>query len=459
MRKYLLRFLLILFLILLLAGVYILYRALPVATGFGAKTVCTCAFVMNRSIDSTRAKELKVFPGLSSANVQLRPDSSATVRFLWSESKAIYRKGLGCTLLSERPEAEVRNQTILLPPVLSYNPDTIPWPMGNQLNNDINYRAYARIRSLVDSAFRNDDEKPWNTHAMIVVHDGNIIAEQYAEGFSATSRMAGWSMAKSITSALIGILIREEEIILLDPAPVAQWAGDDRRNISIEHLLQATSGLEWNESYFNPFSDFHEMFIARDDKGGYAASLKLKHQPGMTFQYSSGTSNILSKIVRQTVGDSAYYQFPYRKLFHKTGMTSMLLEPDASGTFVGSSYAYGTARDWARFGLLYLNDGYWLGERILPETWVEYTTTPSLAAPRGEYGGHWWLNSGNPDNRANRLYPNLPSDAFSAEGFEEQYLMVIPSLNLVIVRLGVSHHGFPFEKFVAGIIEALPSAQ
>jgi CubicO group peptidase (beta-lactamase class C family) len=161
-------------------------------------------------------------------------------------------------------------------------------------------------------------------------------------------------------------------------------------------------------------------------------------------------------MIRQQLGDSVYHAFPYEQLFYKIGMNNTVLEVDASGTFVGSSYSYATARDWARFGLLYLNDGVWNKERILPEGWVKYTTTPATTAEIGQYGAQWWLNAGSKTNLSNRKYPELPTDAYWADGFEEQYVMVIPSKKLVIARLGVSHHGFDFSKMANTIIRALP---
>jgi CubicO group peptidase (beta-lactamase class C family) len=295
-----------------------------------------------------------------------------------------------------------------------------------------------------------------NTHAIVVVYDNEIIGERYASGFDKNSKLMGWSMTKSITNALVGVLVKEGKLDIHQSAPISEWKDDERSKITLNHLLQASSGLAWSESYFSPTADFHQMFIKRDDKGGYALSKKLKHDPGTFFQYSSGSTNIISKIIRQTVGDSAYYKLPYEKLFYQIGMNHALMEPDASGSFVASSYSFATARDWARFGLLFLNDGVWNGERILPEGWVKYAVTPAPAADRGRYGAHWWLNAGDPNNKQLRAFPELPTDAFWADGFEEQTVMVIPSKQLVIVRLGVSHHGFDFNKLAKGIIAALP---
>jgi CubicO group peptidase (beta-lactamase class C family) len=447
--------------VLLIALTYILITFPPVMAGMAAKTMCSCVFVTGRHPESVRAKELQVFPGLSNAPIAIHPDSTVTATVFWKTSKAIFRKGLGCTLLAQRNEDEVRAQNVTLAkrPVHS---DSIDWPARN-MNADKRIADASRpvvdmnlLHQIIDQAFDEPDpQRPVNTHAVVVVHENQIVAERYAEGFDHRSRLMGWSMTKSITNALVGILVKEGSLDLNEPAPVSEWSGDERKSITLNNLLQASSGLAWSESYFSPTADFHQMFIKSDDKGGYAMSKPLAHEPGTFFQYSSGSTNIISKIIRQTVGDSLYHRFPYEKLFFKIGMDGAIMEPDASGTFVASSYGFATARDWARFGLLYLNDGIWAGERILPEGWVKYSVTPAPAAAMGRYGAHWWLNAGDPNNPSNRKYPELPPDTFWADGFEEQYVMVIPSKKLVIVRLGVSHHGFDIVGLARGVMEAL----
>jgi CubicO group peptidase (beta-lactamase class C family) len=436
---------------------YVLITFPPVMAGMAAKTMCSCVFVSGRDPQSVRDKELKVFPGLSNAPITLHEDSTVTATVFWKTSKAIFRSGLGCTLLAQRSEDEIRDQQVVLAEEPGHT-DSANWVVDNNtdsgtvgtgINPDL-------LNQALDDAFdETDPQRPLNTHAVVVVYDNQIIAERYADGFDRNSRLMGWSMTKSITNALLGILVKEGKLDMKQPAPVSEWKTDERNSITLNNLLQASSGLAWSESYFSPTADFHQMFIKSDDKGGYAMSKKLVHEPGTFFQYSSGSTNILSKIIRQTVGDSLYHRFPYEKLFYKIGMYGALMEPDASGTFVASSYSFATARDWARFGLLYLNDGVWNGERILPEGWVKYSVTPAPAAGMGRYGAHWWLNAGDPGNPSNRKYPELPPDTYWADGFEEQYVMVIPSKKLVIVRLGVSHDGFDMVGLVLGVMDAV----
>jgi CubicO group peptidase (beta-lactamase class C family) len=418
--------------------------------------MCSCVFVMGRTPESVKEKELTVFPGLSSADIQIEDSLAVTAKVLWSSKKAIYRKGLGCTLLAQRSEEQVRAQEIAPPHPPAISQDSLLWPAGNVLPETrpagVDYEA---LNAALEGGFEDaDPAKPKNTLAILVVYDGQIVAEKYADGFDQNSMLMGWSMTKSLTNAITGTLVKGGKLELDKPAPVAEWQGDERKNITLNDLMHASSGLDWNETYFLP-GDFHNMFMHSDDKGGYAAAKKAKYKPNEVFQYSSGTSNLISKIIRQTVGDSSYHRYPYDSLFYKIGMYHTLIEPDASGTLVGSSYGYATARDWARFGLLFLNDGVWNGRRLLPEGWVKYSSTPAPAAPIGQYGAQWWLNAGAKNDPAKCYHPGLPKEEYGAEGFEGQFVFIIPSKKLVIVRLGISHHGDGKIDLVRKIISAV----
>jgi CubicO group peptidase (beta-lactamase class C family) len=449
------------FSILLLLIVVLTYVAIYFPTvmgGMAAKTMCSCVYVSGRTPESIKAKELQVFPGLSSADFKFESDSSVTTKILWHTSTALYRKGLGCTLLAERSKEEIKKQKFRLAQLPAINQDTIPWPSGDKLDSLPDNISIELINRTVDSAFYEvDKDKPINTHAVVIVYDGKIIAEKYADGFDKHSKLMGWSMTKSISNALVGILVKQGKLKLEESAPVPEWRNDERKAITLNDLMHASSGLKWSESYFVPSSDFHNMFIRSDDKGGYAARSELKYKPGEFFEYSSGTTNILSRMIRQTVGDEEYYRFPFEQLFYKIGMYGAVMEPDASGTFVMSSYSYATARDWARFGLLYQQDGMWNGERILPEGWVKYSSTPAPAAKKQEYGAQWWLNAGDPSNPTNAKFPGLPSESIIADGFENQFVVIVPSKKLVVVRLGVTHNkNFKIAKLVNGVIQGLP---
>ena len=268
-------------------------------------------------------------------------------------------------------------------------------------------------------------------------------------------------MTKSVTSALVGILVSSGKLALDEPAPVPEWQspGDPRAAITIDHLLRMSSGLDFDDRSGAALSDVNRMLLRSPDAAGYAVEKPLQDAPGSAWYYSSGTTNILSRIIRARIGgtDADYWAFARRALFDRIGMPSAVMEPDASGTFVGSSFMYATARDWARFGQLYLQDGVWNGERILPEGWVAYTRRPAPAAPHGRYGAHFWLNGGEAVPVAERPFPSLPADLHYAAGYEGQYVIVIPSRELVIVRLGqtADRQAWRMDDFVAAVLAAI----
>jgi CubicO group peptidase (beta-lactamase class C family) len=298
------------------------------------------------------------------------------------------------------------------------------------------------------------------TRAVLVVYDGRLVAERYAAGIDREMPLLGWSMSKSVTNALVGILVKEGKLDIQKSAPVPEWRGDPRKaGITIDQLLRMSSGLAFDEIY-QPMADTPRMLYDSYDFGRFAAAKPLEAEPDSKWHYSSGTSNILARIVRRCVEHTYphYFQFIYEKLFDRIGMHSAVMEPDASGTFVGSSYTFATPLDWARFGLLYLQDGIWENERILPSGWVAYSTTPTAAAPRGQYGAHFWLNAGAAGNPASRKWPNAPRDAFAALGYQEQQVIVIPSRETVLVRFGatVDRKAWSTDDFIRQVLMALP---
>lgn len=450
--------LLVIFIFILAYGVFYAWRAVPIISGYGAKNMCSCVMLAGRNPDDVLKNELGGFPlRLGSFSVDYQ-DSSATGTVLGlAKRKAIFRKGLGCSLVVEMTEEQFRQQKVDLPQPPNVSQDTIPWPQGDAIADAAAQHVnQEKIATVLDSAFSEPGPKKLRrTRAVLIVHDGKIIAERYANGFTKDSKLIGWSMTKSITNALVGILVKENKLKLDAPASVAAWKNDDRNKITLNDLMHASSGLKWEENYGGP-SGATNMLFKKKDMGLYAADVPRAHEPGKVFYYSSGTTNIISRIIRETLGDGDYYRFPYENLFYKIGMFHTIMEPDAGGTFVGSSYSFGTARDWARFGLLYLNDGVWNGERILPEGWVTYTTTPALGADRGQYGAQFWLNAGAPGNPQNRYYPSAPTDLYWADGFEGQNVFILPSKKLVIVKLSLSQGDYlDDDKFLADIIDAV----
>jgi CubicO group peptidase (beta-lactamase class C family) len=449
------RFIILFLLVALAFAINYCARAFPIISGYGAKVMCSGVFLAGRDENKVREEELGFFPikfGHYSVNYT---DSSVTgTIFGIAKQKAIYRTGLGATLISEITEDSFRKQSFRIAPLPMTKQDSLRWPMGNLTDESFPQKIDSeKLYTAVHNAFvEKDIARPVRTRAILVLFDGQLIAEEYANGFTSRSRLQGWSMTKSVVSSLIGILVNQSRLQIDSSAPVREWSdpSDPRHSITVRDLLQQSSGLDFIENY-SKASDATVMLYERADMGGFTAKHKLDQLPGSYFYYSSGNTNILSRMIRQITGDSLYYAFPYTQLFYRIGMQSAVMEPDASGSFVGSSYMYATARDWARFGLLYENDGVWLGERILPANWVKETSTPAPGASEGEYGFQFWLNAG--DKEGNRKYPHAPEDMYCADGFESQFIFIIPSKKMVIVRLGLTqHHNFDADHFLQEIL-------
>jgi CubicO group peptidase (beta-lactamase class C family) len=350
--------------------------------------------------------------------------------FGWMRKTAKFRPGQGCAV--DHGHASDARET----PGAST-------PAQNELRTDAaQHAASGRVREVLDWAFSEPDPaRLRRTRAVLIVHKGEIVAERYAEGFTKDTPLPGWSMTKSVMNALVGILVKEKRIALQDPVPIREWrgAGDPRGRITVGQLLHMTSGLEFKEDYTNPLADVTYMLLAVPDTAAYALTKPLEAGPGVRWRYSSGTTNILAYAMRHLMGETEYLEFPRRALFDRIGMATAVLETDAAGTFVGSSFMYATARDWARFGVLYLREGVWAGERILPQGWVAYSRTPVPSAPEAQYGAHFWLRVPQA-YRCGSSERSLPGDAFHAIGHEGQFLTIIPSHDLVLVRLGFTRY-------------------
>lgn len=417
--------------VLLAAIIYVLFylnSLMPIITGYPAKYLCSAVFITHRDQAEVEKLDLNfsfVKYVTNHVNVQ---DSSVTSTFLWGKSKAIFRKGFGSTLIRGLDESALRN--IKFPPVNNtFKADTTAWPAGNLMPDSIPRIDTVELARITQKLIQEDG---YNGHAFafMVVHQGIPMVEAYQPQFNSKTRFQSWSMAKSITNALVGLMVKDGEMDIMQPVHLAEWQNDDRKQITIHDLMQMQSGLQWNEDYGNR-SDVTMMLYHEADFARYAYSRNLEFPVGQKWYYSSGSTNIISFLLRKEINDdAAYYGYAKTHLFDKIGMASAIFEVDASGTQVGSSYVYATARDFARFGLLYLQDGMFNGERILPEGWVKYTVTPG-SANKGEYGALFWLNKA-------KHYPSAPEDMFSCSGHEGQRIFIIPSRELVVVVLGYS---------------------
>lgn len=426
----------------------VLAPAASVYTGGAARLVCSSVFAAGRDEHWVRKQELTrlTSPGrfLALARVDVDHDSKAvraTLFGMWPHT-AIYRTGIGCTPDQGITLAELRSQGIGLdaPPLPAGDEQ---WPEGEAVvPGDLppGVDAPGLADALTRAFSEPDPERPRNTRAVVIVHRGRIVAERYAEGFGPDTGHLSNSMAKTVIGALVGILVGQGRLDISAPAPIAEWQDvrDPRARITLEDLLRMRSGLEFDENYTKIRSDITLMF-ASGDLAGFAAAKPLVAMPGTLWQYSTGTSNILGRIVAQAAGDSTTerFAFPRRALFDPLGMRAAVLEVDGLGHFIGGSLVFASARDYARFGLLYLRDGVWNGRRILPEGWVQQTLTPTPQAPPAlSYGYQIWLNSG--ADPAVRRWPRLPHDVFAMLGHQQQHVVMVPSHDLVVVRLGLS---------------------
>ena len=308
---------------------------------------------------------------------------------------------------------------------MTRQPDGVPWPTASWPVGEASPAASAVVAELMAQP-----PELGLTLAVAVVHRGRLVAEAYGPDTAADSTLISWSTAKSVTHALVGLLVGDGQLQLHEPAPVPAWEGDERSRITLQHLLEMRPGLRFAEEYVDAgASDVIEMLFGagQDDVAAFAAGFPLDHEPGTVWNYSSGTTNIVARIAGDVVGGGAdsMRTFLQDRLFGPIGMASASPRFDDAGTFIGSSFLHATAQDFARFGYLYLRDGTWDGARLLPEGWVDHAraAVPVPATEEFGYGAHWWLW---------REYPG----AFAAHGYEGQYVVVVPDRDLVVVRLG-----------------------
>lgn len=415
-----------------------------VATGFVASVLCSQTFVSGLDPERVFQETTAAMPGTGLISWALdykvdrvRKDVTVTLLGL-GRSHAVYREGFGCYLDHGGAVAEVSLPSVEAKPPPALLPDiagpSLVAPETPQLG------------AALDRAFAEPETPPFRrTRAVIVLKEGRVVAERYAEGCGIDTPVLGFSATKSVMSALAGILVRKGMLALDQPAPVAAWQspGDPRRAITVDHLLRHTAGLALGSSLSASLGaalePVNRMKFMESDMAAYAESIELATPPGSAWNYHDGNTIILSRLIRDAAGGHAadVLRLARQELFGPLGMRSVTLEFDASGTPEGSSQMLASARDWARFGMLYLNDGVAGGKRILPEGWVKYSASPTPNAWVG-YGAGFWTNLGDSVGATYRIEHGWPRDAFFAKGTIGQYVIIVPSERLVIVRLGTS---------------------
>src|SRR5690606_24685916 len=358
---------------------------------------------------------------------------------------AVYREGLGSVLANgdydpDKAYLVPRRKKVL---------DTIPYPYGqaDPLDSLFPEVDMDQINKAVAMAFA--EPRRQRTRTLLILYKGHILAERYGDGFDKDTPILGWSMTKSVLATCYGILEHQGKLEMDWPAPIPEWKDDRRKDITLDHLLRMQSGLAWDEDY-STISDVTRMLFLESDMTKAQRGKRAVAAPTQVWNYSSGTTNLLSGILRQQFREHQdYLDFPYHALIDKIGMYSMVLEADLAGNYVGSSYAWASTRDWARFGQLYLERGQWNGERLFDGEWVDYITRPT-AHSNGTYGAHFWLN-------AQGKYPGVPKDMFSCNGYQGQYIFVIPSKDLVVVRTGLAEEPeFDVDGVLSNIVKDLP---
>jgi CubicO group peptidase (beta-lactamase class C family) len=429
---------------------------LRVATGSVSRGLCDAVFLAGLDPDRQfREEEAPMMRGIGWALAyrvdRARREVHADVLGGFA-ARAVFRPGLGCLLVhGDGPVPEAAG--FMPAPIASPFPATAVEPSD------------PAIRQALDRAFAEPDpDHPRRTKAVVVLHDGRLIAERYAPGYGPDTPIWAHSLTKSVINALVGVLVRDGRLRVDQRAPVAAWQSPDdpHHGISIDQLLRMDSGLPFDDTdqVLNPLT---RMVFLHGDMAGYAARMPLAHRPGTAWGYSNLGYVLLGRAVSDAAGGSAVdaARFARRELFAPLGMAHTVIQTDATGTLVGSGSIYGTARDFARFGQLYLGDGVVDGRRILPEGWVAYSHSRTLDTG---YGAGFWLNIKNdtpvPVWDAPWGMPQLPKDMYYARGAFGQYVVIVPSEKLVVVRMGISlWYGDHTGDLVAAIIAALHARQ
>ena len=459
----------------------------PIGSGYYAKYLCSQLFVSGRE-DVERIVEEEIKPtnplfGMVSHELDREEKTIRAVTLgLFSPTLAIYRPEVGCTLAVKVTREELMAQVQGLS--FDRSVDPAEWPRGSSapiadeateamdtlnLAEDLNPPVITRngmtlstrrLKQVLDWAFSEPEDGRRQTQAVVIVYRGKLIAERYADGFNKDTPVLGWSMSKTATATLAGMMVLDGKLDISESANVPEWEDDPERSaITTNDLLHMSSGLDFSEVY-QPFNDAPEMLYNSADMAAYAASQSPAYVPGTRWYYSSGDTNLLARILRDLSGGTLVdvQSYARNRLFNELGMNTVYFEPDPSGTFVGSSYMYASARDWARLGLLLQNDGIWNGKRILPEGWVEYMRTPASDSD-GQYGAQLWLNAGRDNEEVipERRFQSLPKNMFYMSGYNGQNVVVLPDEELIVVRLGVTHdrNNWNIEKLVVGSLQAL----
>lgn len=439
----------------------------PVVSGYGAKIMAGGVFLSGRSPESIVEEDLRPvlpLPSLLWIDVD-RTKCTVTASLCGlGTRRARLRPGLGCPLDPVKGPSPL-DELAPLPARPSSDDDPRPWPLGDRTSTEpfpATVKRYELDRVVATAFSEAPSGPPLQSRAVLVVWRDRIVAERYGPQIQRHSPLIGWSMSKSVTGALIGLAVSRGLLKAKDPVlhPVWSKAEDPRRAITVEHLLHMRSGLAFDESYGLPPSDVTRLLFLETDPAAFAADRPLVHAPGSHFAYSTATSKLLAWVLLKAHGgrlrDSL--RFPREALFGPLGMKTAVMEPAPNGLLMGGSFVWASARDWARFGLLYLHDGVWEGRRLLPEGWVQDSFRPAPSTTEKNYGVQCWLNGATNGPPPSRPYPSLPEDCVFFQGHEGQQIALIPSRDLLVLRLGATHPSNRWDRgaFTTAVLRCFP---
>jgi CubicO group peptidase (beta-lactamase class C family) len=443
-------------------------RVAGVPVHFTSHQLCSATFVAE--LDPTEFYNEAIKPKLGPIGAFLRYEVDRQRREVRASlaglvhSRAVYDGPFGCRVLHPGPEVrffqgDANDRELIVPP----SPIA-----GSRIVAPIN----EKLSEALDHAFGESESGPRRfTKAVVVLHRGRVVGERYAPGITPATPLIGWSMTKSVTNALLGILVRDGKLDMQKPAPIAEWSapGDPRRSITGDQLLRMVSGIGCGQSLKTGFTTVFDadtqMEYDMADQSAFAANASLRAKTGSEWRYTNCNFILLSRMIRDAAGGDAKSsrKFIEHELFAPLGFEQATLEYDSAGVPLGTIHLWASARDWARFGLLYLRDGVTAsGQRILPEGWVDYSArlTPQSADEYG-YGAGFWTQRGNSAAARARIAAGMPADSFMAKGSQGQYTIVVPSHDLVIVKLGWAYtphdDHVAVERLVKETIAALQS--
>jgi CubicO group peptidase (beta-lactamase class C family) len=406
-------------------------------TGFSSKIGCSLRFVSQYPEKQVRKDLLNYSSLIEYVDMDFdTAKQSVTSRFLWVEKKSVYKESSGCTLVvANNNNNQIAIRTLHRAPS---KPE-----LKSNLSDTVNTLVYELIEQ--------DNKLGHDTRAVLILKNGEVIAEKYAEGYSEGTLFLGWSIAKTLNALIIGNMIKNEMIDFEEKNILKVSKNDPREKITIEQLLTMTSGLDFHEDY-SPGGDAVKMLFG--DYSAHQRPMKsvLKYNPGEFFSYSSGSANLLSHIIfSRFPSNKEAFSYIKKNILFPLGMSKTVLEADPSGVFIGSSFIYSTARGYAKLGQLYIDNGISLdGNRIATKDWISKTVDSNDAKNENAYGFQMWLNSG---NSSGLRWPSLPKNTFAAKGNKGQYIVIIPEKKMVIVRLGWSKSDYPIDDFIANLLQ------